>query len=193
MAERSHSIGTEGLDVGIIGGLAVAVWFLVLDIIRGHPLPDAQSAGPGSAVRRPTPETSFVFGAFLLYTAFHFLMFALIGMGLVALVHWSVNNPVVRYALLPLFLAFEVMFYGLLEVLSERTNELFPFWAVVGANTLAAVCMGALPVAAAPRVPAIPFRRPRWGRRRHRDARTRGRREGVAVIPSAARDLLNRH
>jgi hypothetical protein len=27
-------------------------------------------------------------------------------------------------------------------ILSERTDELFPFWAVVSANTLAAVCMG---------------------------------------------------
>ena len=63
-------------------------------------------------------------------------------MGLVALVHWGVENPVVRYALLPVFLVFEVLFYGFLEVLSERTHELFPFWAVVTANTLAAVSMG---------------------------------------------------
>ena len=35
-----------------------------------------------------------------------------------------------------------MIFYGLLEVLSERTGELFPFWAVVSANTLAAVSMG---------------------------------------------------
>jgi protein-S-isoprenylcysteine O-methyltransferase Ste14 len=48
----------------------------------------------------------------------------------------------VRYALLPVFLVFQVMFYGLLEVMSERTNELFPFWAVITANTLAAVSMG---------------------------------------------------
>jgi len=91
----------------------------------------------------PTPDTSqLVFGAILVYTAFHFVVFALLGMGVVALVHWGIKNPVVRYALLPLFLVFEVMFYGLLEVLSESTGELFPFWAVVGANTLAAVCMG---------------------------------------------------
>jgi hypothetical protein len=77
------------------------------------------------------------------YTAFHFFVFALLGMGLVALVHWGTENPVVRYALLPLFLVFEVMFYGLIEVLSERTQELFPFWTVVGANTLAALAMGA--------------------------------------------------
>jgi hypothetical protein len=48
---------------------------------------------------------------------------------------------VVRYALLPVFLVFEVLFYGFLMILSERTNELFPFWAVVSANTLAAVSM----------------------------------------------------
>jgi hypothetical protein len=28
-------------------------------------------------------------------------------------------------------------------VLSESTHEVFPFWAVLVANTLAAVCMGA--------------------------------------------------
>ena len=142
MAERSHSIGTEGLDVGIIGGLAVAVWFLILDVIRGHPLQTPSLLGQVVLFGDSTPQTGFVFGAFLLYTAFHFLVFALLGMGVVALVHWSVNNLIVRYALLPLFLAFEVIFYGLLEVLSERTNELFPFWAVVAANTLAALCMG---------------------------------------------------
>jgi len=142
MQERSHSIGNEGLDVGIIGGLAVAVWFLVLDLLRGHPLQTPSLLGQVVLFGESAPQTGFVFGAFLLYTAFHFLVFALIGMGLVAVVHWSVDNPVVRYALLPIFLAFEVIFYGLLEVLSERTNELFPFWAVVGANTLAALCMG---------------------------------------------------
>ena len=89
-----------------------------------------------------TPEKQVVFLAVLLYTALHFLVFALLGMGLVALVHWGIENPIVRYALLPLFLVFEVMFYVLIEVLSERTQELFPFWAVVGANTLAAVAMG---------------------------------------------------
>jgi hypothetical protein len=88
-----------------------------------------------------TPDPHLAFGAILLYTAFHFIIFALLGMGLVALVHWGVDNPVVRYALLPVFLVFEVLFYGFLLILSERTHELFPFWAVVSANTLAAASM----------------------------------------------------
>lgn len=143
MPDRSHSTIAEGLDVGIIGGLIVAVWFLLLDTAAGMPLRTPSLLGQVVLFGDPTPEAQVVFGAVLLYTAVHFLVFALLGMGLVALVHWAIVNPIVRYALLPLFLVFEVMFYGLIEVLSERTNELFPFWTVVVANTLAALGMGA--------------------------------------------------
>jgi hypothetical protein len=143
MAERSHSIPAEGTDVGVIGGLAVALWFLVLDTIAGRPLLTPSLLGQVVLMGNPAPSTdSVVFGAVLVYTAFHFIVFALLGMGLVAVVHWGIENSVVRYALLPIFLAFEVIFYGLLEMLSERTGELFPFWAVVSANTLAALSMG---------------------------------------------------
>lgn len=142
MSDRPHSVASEGTDVGIIGGLVVAVWFLVLDTLAGRPLLTPSLLGQVVLFGDSTPERHIVFGAVLVYTAFHFLVFALLGMGLVALVHWGIDNPVVRYALLPLFLVFEVMFYGLIEVLSERTQELFPFWAVLAANTLAAAAMG---------------------------------------------------
>jgi hypothetical protein len=143
MLDKSHSTLAEGTDVGIIGGLAVAIWFLILDTIAGQPFQTPSLLGQVVLFGDARPDTSqVVFGAILVYTAFHFAVFALLGMGLVALVHWAERDSVVRYALLPVFLVFEVMFYGLLEVLSERTNTLFPFWAVVSANTLAAFCMG---------------------------------------------------
>src|SRR6185436_8907594 len=143
MLDTSHSVMAEGTDVGILGGLAVATWFLLLDTIAGHPFQTPSLLGQVVLFGDSTPDTShLVFGAILVYTAFHFAVFALLGMGLVVLVHWGVRDSVVRYALLPVFLVFEVLFYGLLEVLSERTHELFPFWAVVVANTLAAACMG---------------------------------------------------
>jgi hypothetical protein len=145
MPDSRHSVLSEGTDVGIVGGLAVALWFFVLDTIAGHPFQTPSLLGQVVLFGDRTPETAhIVFGAILVYTAFHFIVFALLGMGLVALVHWSIGNSVVRYALLPVFLVFEVMFYGFLEVLSEGTHELFPFWAVVSANTLAAVCMAAI-------------------------------------------------
>jgi hypothetical protein len=142
MPDRPHSIATEGTDVGIIGGLVVAVWFLILDLLGGQPLLTPSLLGQVVLFGDSAPDRQVVFGAVLVYTAFHFLVFSLLGMGLVALVHWGIENPIVRYALLPLFLVFEVMFYGLIEVLSERTQELFPFWTVLAANTLAAIAMG---------------------------------------------------
>jgi hypothetical protein len=143
MLDNSHSTIGEGTDAGIIGGLAVAIWFLILDTIAGHPFQTPSLLGQVVLFGEARPNASQLdFGAILVYTAFHFAVFALLGMGLVVLVHWAVRDSVVRYALLPVFLVFEVMFYGLLEVLSERTNTLFPFWAVVSANTLAALSMG---------------------------------------------------
>lgn len=141
MPDNRHSVIAEGTDVGILGGLAVALWFLVLDTLAGQPLLTPSLLGQVVLFGDPTPQAELVFGGIVLYTAFHFLVFVLIGMGLVALVHWGIRDPVVRYALLPVFLVFEVMFYGLVEILSERTHEIFPFWAVLVANTLAAVSM----------------------------------------------------
>lgn len=143
MLDNSHTTLSEGTDVGIIGGLAVAIWFLILDTIAGHPFQTPSLLGQVVLFGNSRPDTThLVFGAILVYTAFHFAVFALLGMGLVVLVHWGTRDPVVRYALLPIFLVFEVLFYGLLQVLSEKTHDLFPFWTVLVANTLAAVCMG---------------------------------------------------
>jgi hypothetical protein len=143
MLDSSHSVMAEGTDAGILGGLAVAIWFLVLDSIAGHPFHTPSLLGQVVLFGIARPDTThLVFGAILVYTAFHFAVFALLGMGLVVLVHWAERDSVVRFALLPVFLVFEVMFYGLLEIMSERTHELFPFWAVVIANTLAALSMG---------------------------------------------------
>jgi hypothetical protein len=143
MPDARHSIVAEGTDVGVLGGLVVAVWFLLLDSIVGHPLQTPSLLGQVVLFGNATPDTKhLVFGAIVLYTAFHFLIFALLGVGLVATVHLAIREPVARYALVPLFLAFEVMVYGLLEMVSERTHDLFPFWAVITANTLAALAMG---------------------------------------------------
>src|SRR4051812_20507302 len=144
MPEKRHSVIGEGTDVGLIGGMAGAAPILSLGSLSGHPFQTPNPLGPMGLFGDRTPEPGGLnFGAILIYTAFHFIVFALLGMGLVALVHWGIENPVVRYALLPVFLVFEVMFYGFLAILSERTHELFPFWAVISANTLAAVCMAA--------------------------------------------------
>ena len=127
MAERSHSIPAEGTDVGIIGGLAVALWFLILDTIAGHPFLTPSLLGQVVLIGDPTPDTQL--DRLRRDPAVHRLPLRRLrpagdgtgGAG--ALGH---RESVVRYALLPVFLVFEVLFYGFLEVLSERTARCSP-------------------------------------------------------------------
>lgn len=143
MPASRHSVFSEGTDTGILGGLIVALWFLVLDVLAGQPLQTPNILGQVLLFRDGSPDTSrLVFGAILMYTVVHFAAFALVGMGVVALVHLGIREPAWRYAMLPIFLAFEVMFYGMLQALMEGSHEMFPFWTVLIANTLAAVGMG---------------------------------------------------
>jgi hypothetical protein len=133
----------EGTYAGAIGGTVVAVWFLILDLLQGHPLRTPSVLGQVLLFGRNTPDLAAVdFGAVIAYTAVHFGAFLLLGIGLVRLVRWAASESIVRYALLQVFLVFEVFFYGLLMLASEATRALFPFWTVLIANTLAALAMG---------------------------------------------------
>jgi hypothetical protein len=58
------------------------------------------------------------------------------------LIRWSVKNHFVRYALLQVFLAFELFFCVVLLVFREETRALFPLSSVLIANTLAAIAFG---------------------------------------------------
>lgn len=142
MAEHDTAI-SEGVDVGLVGGTVVAVFFLLLDAIEGVPLRTPSVLGQTILFGEMNPNvTSPEFGAVILYTAFHFIAFALIGTLVIKLVHLGTDNPVWRFALLPGFVVFELFAYGVFVAYSEATRELFPFWTVLAANTLAAAAMG---------------------------------------------------
>jgi hypothetical protein len=143
MHDRSLSAGDEGTYAGVIGASVVAIWFLILDLLQGQALRTPSVLGQVLLFGDSTPELQTVnFAAVVAYTAVHFGAFLLLGIGLVRLVRWAARESVVRYALLQVFLVFEVLFYGLLMLASETTRALFPFWTVLIANTLAALAMG---------------------------------------------------
>jgi len=74
MPENRHSIIGEGTDVGLIGGLVVAAWFLMLDTLAGHPFQTPSLLGQMVIFGDRTPDPrQLAFGAILLYTAFHFI------------------------------------------------------------------------------------------------------------------------
>lgn len=141
---RQHSVIREGLIAGAIGATAVAVWFLLVDVIAGNPLytPTLLGTallsilGPAPAGENPLIHTAF-------YTVFHYAAFFIVGMIAVAVVHWAEREPAVLAGVLVLFVAFQLAFYLLVTLLSQFEILGSLAWYQVGAaNLLAAGLMG---------------------------------------------------
>jgi hypothetical protein len=133
----------EGISAGLLGASAVAVWFLVLDILKGKPLITPSVLGEVILLRNATPSLDVVnTRAVIGYTALHLAVFMILGILVAKLVSLSEHHGIWRFALLMLFVVFEVFFYWLVQLGFTATSGLFPLWAVLVANTLAALVMG---------------------------------------------------
>jgi hypothetical protein len=133
----------EGVITGVIGATAVALWFFVVDLVSGQPLHTPATLGEAvSAVFGPTEGESSLRHV-LLYTLFHYAIFAIVGTLAAWVMRGSHREPTVLIALFILFVAFEVGFYGLTYVLSLSPNFGNLAWYQVGAaNLVAAGLMG---------------------------------------------------
>jgi hypothetical protein len=138
MEAQDHSVIREGAMAGLLGAVANAVWFLVLDMAAGRPLHTPNALGkvflrgdvnPG--LREIAPE------AVLGFTAVHLVVFVLGGIVLTKLVHLTARTPALRMGLwLGLVVVF-CLFAGLIYMLSVSTGERVPFWSAAGGNLLA--------------------------------------------------------
>jgi hypothetical protein len=144
IADPLESVAEEGTWIGLIGAGVVALWFLLRDILAGHPLRTPSILGQVLLMGKSAPDVDKLdFAGIILYTAAHVFVFLLLGIAVAHLVRWSVKNHFVRYALLQVFLAFELFFCVVLLVFREETRALFPLSSVLIANTLAAIAIGA--------------------------------------------------
>ena len=82
-----HSAVREGVIAGALGASVVAVWFLGVDVIAGHPLRTPELLGRAliSVLGPLGAEGAFTYIA--AYTVFHYVAFALIGIFLVKAAH----------------------------------------------------------------------------------------------------------
>lgn len=143
IVEPQESVAEEGTWVGLIGAGVVALWFLARDVAAGHPLRTPSVLGQVLLMGQSDPNVDTLdFTGIILYTAAHVFVFLLLGVALARLIRWSVKNHFVRYALLQVFLAFELFFCVVLLVFREQTRSLFPLSSVLIANTLAAIAIG---------------------------------------------------
>ena len=140
---KGRSIARDGITAGIIGATAVAIWFLIVDTIAGHPLHTPRVLGTAlfSVLGPLGGEAPAVHIA--TYTLFHYVAFIVVGLIAATIIHWADREPTVLAGLLILFVAFELGFYGLTVLLAEYVPIGDLAWYQVAAgNLIAAVLMG---------------------------------------------------
>ena len=137
MQTQEHSTLREGLATGLLGGVVTAVWYVVCDFATGRPFYTFSVLGrillqgdvnPGERAIDPAAVIGFV--------VLHFLLFALVGIGLTVLAHLASRNPALRMGVwLGLVISF-LLTAGLVYMLNISTGDRVPLWEVLGASVI---------------------------------------------------------
>jgi hypothetical protein len=143
---RREGIYEEGLVAGVLGAAAIALWFLVLDVVGGRPLHTPTILG--TAIFRggeglASPETVPVsFEMVLLYTWVHTLVFCVIGGVAARLLAVAEREPNAGFGILLLFVVFEFGFLVVTLLFAEPVLRALTWPAILVGNLLAALAMG---------------------------------------------------
>ena len=125
----------EGTMAGLIGAAAVALWFLAIDTIRGEPL--RTPALLGQAVLKilagPHPVIA--------YTVVHGVAFVLFGLVAAILIAGAERAPMFLFAVVILFTAFEVFFFGAVVIGAKWILDEVAGWTIFAGNLLASAAM----------------------------------------------------
>jgi hypothetical protein len=125
----------EGVVAGLLGAAVVALWFFGIDAIQGEPLRTPRLLGT-ALLRASDPNA-----AMLAYTVLHGLAF--IGFGIVGslLIEGAEHQPLLIFALVILFTAFEIFFFGAVIIMASWILDELAGWTIFVGNILAAVVM----------------------------------------------------
>jgi len=138
-----HTITRDGVVAGVLGATAVAVWFLGVDSLHGHPLSTPAALGEGLIRLFGPPGTEGMLVHVVAYTIFHYFAFILAGLLVSVVVHWAQTSPTVLAGALILFVIFEIGFYGISAALAASPMLGVLGWgAVATGNLVAAIVMG---------------------------------------------------
>lgn len=139
----AHPVLREGILAGLLGAVAVAGWFLVVDFVAREPLWTPAALGSALFQGVSNPEAVRITASTVLgYTVLHLGGFLLVGAIAAGLVAQAEKFPPLVFALLLLLVVFEVFFIGLTVALGEWILESLAWWSVFVGNLLAAGAMG---------------------------------------------------
>jgi hypothetical protein len=133
---------SDGLYAGLIGAFVVAAWFLILDMLAGHPLRTPSMLGTW-IIRGPAAVSDAMVDPAMVaaYTAVHFIAFVLVGSIASYLFALGDREPAAAVGLIFLFAFFEAGFFVFSAVMGGQLIGRLGAWAVGVGNLLAAVGM----------------------------------------------------
>lgn len=140
-ARSNAAIISEGVLAGVIAASAVAVVFLVVDLIAGHAFRTPQQLGTMllSLLGASTPGDTTT--PLALYTLFHFVAFIGTGIVAAAIVQVTMKQPVAILLFVILFCAFEVVFTGFVAYLDVTSSSGITWVQVAIGNVVASIAM----------------------------------------------------
>lgn len=143
-AGKPHPILRDGIIAGLIGAAAIAVWFLIIDSIAGHPFRTPAVLGQGLlGILGPETGSDTVLTYVIVYTVFHVAAFVLVGLFAAFIVNLAKTEPSILLGFVVLFVATEIGFYGFTGLLNEASAlKSLAWYQVMLGNLIAAAAMG---------------------------------------------------
>ena len=142
MEHSRARIVIDGAVAGIIGAVVVALWFLIFDTIRGHPL---ETPALLAATILHGTHTAQVHGAIglltLEYSLIHFAAFIAFGIAGGLLLETCETESSLLFSLAIFFAAFEVFFIAVVLFLGPNVMAELTWWGIIVGNLLATTAM----------------------------------------------------
>ena len=139
-----HSIISEGIGVGVLGGVVVALWYLLADALAGVPLRTPNVLGHLLFTGHTPARGALDLGAIAGYTVIHFIAFALLGIALTGLVHLTVRDIRLRMGLWFALVCAFLFLNGIAYMLTSQIGQRLAWGWGLGASLLATIAMGIL-------------------------------------------------
>ena len=139
---RHHPVIAEGLKVGLLGAVAVAVWFFAVDVVAGAPLRTPAALGSVVFLGAVSPAAvSTAPGLIVAYTVLHILVFGATGVFLVAVARGIESLPSFAYLTVMCAILLEALTYTALVAVGQSVLGTVSFWSIGIANVIAILSM----------------------------------------------------
>ncbi|MGH7539131.1 MAG: hypothetical protein ACREMF_10875 [Gemmatimonadales bacterium] len=133
MKQQPHERIAHGILGGLAAGVVVALWFLVVDSMRGEPF-HTPAVLAGAFAHQPVTVPTVRLVA--VYSLLHFAVFACLGIAAAWLMAALHTAPRLLLGLLFGIVVQELVFYGGLLLTGVRLSVVVPWHHVIGANIL---------------------------------------------------------